>query len=393
MFSGKDVMARNRAGAGLMLAAMLLAALIPLALLRGGSSQEPFLFNGFWRLGAAAGVAAFLLAFLPRLCFSGLVWAAAARQLRRGLFFLSLLNSAEFALLSWAARVSDLSVALTVQQVYPIFVIMLLGWLFRAEGRYRRNLAGLLPWLLLSALGAGLAVAGYAGGFGGGAGVSGPGLALGVVFSLLSAGAAACGAGTVRWGRDLAAELAEAGSGPAPEPAAAAAGLAGGTEIKGGFSRLEMFGMALALGLVSLAGAGGSLALGFLLEGGVAALSRSGDAGGVAAVGPGRFLWTALLGGFLLHAGNGLLFRAGTGIAENLAVNGIVYAALPLSLALLVLLGWIAVAHWPLFCLGAGLILAGGLGANRELLAALGSVFKSRWARRRPGTGERRWRE
>ena len=360
------VRGRNGLAAALMAGATLFAALIPLALLLGGATAAPFLFNGFWRLGAAVGVAAFLLAVFPRLCFSGAVWAVAARHLRRGLFLLALLNAGEFALLSLAARASDLSVALTVQQVYPIFVIMLLGWLFRAEGRYRRNLRSLLPWLLVSALGAGLAVAGYAGGFRAGAGVSGVGLASGVLFALLSAGMAACGACTVRWGRDLVGDLEKAGAGPARRPGAFSRG-------RFGLGDLEMFGMALALGLVSLAGAGGSAALGLLLEGGLAAL-RAGEEG----IGLARFLLTALLGGFLLHAGNGLLFRAGTRIAENLAVNAIVYAALPLSLLLLAELSWTAVAYWPLFLAGAGLVVAGGMGANRELLTALVALVKGR---------------
>ena len=363
---------RNALAALLMAGATLFAVFIPIALLLGDAPAAPFLFNGIWRLGAAAAAFLFVLLAFPGLAGSGPVWRVILTALPSGLFLAGLLNTLEFALLTLAAWAGDISLALTLQQVYPLLVTLLLAALFRGEGRYRRNLRRLLPCFLVSAAGAGLALAGWSGGFGAFLSLSPAAWLGGAILALLSAAAAACGAFSLAWGLLVARRLAGR-----PETAAVLS-----SKKKGKF-RLgpEVFGMAVALALLSLAGAGGSLLFGLSFGPGWAAV-EAGSLDAAFGGGPAAFALTALLGGFVLHAGNGLCFRVANAVAENLAVNVLVYAALPLSLLLLALLGLTAVGHWPLFLLGAGLILAGGLGANGELLAVLGRGISGRLGRR-----------
>ena len=167
----------NRGGDGhltpvlLMLCAVAIWAIVPLAIDLSSGSLNPFLFGGGWRLGGAIGCGAFLLLRYPALLRE--VWSMIygsggaeqpeTRQMVRDHFSmrrlngLSLVYSAfgkfDYALFAIAAQSVAISVVAVIFEIWPIVMILLMGMLFRDDPQYRRTGLGLFSMLCLCFVG------------------------------------------------------------------------------------------------------------------------------------------------------------------------------------------------------------------------------------------------
>lgn len=155
----------------LMLCAVAIWAIVPLAIDLSSGSSNPFLFGGGWRLGGAIGCGAFLLFRYPGLLQE--VWSMVFRlegtgemathqavrdhfSMRR-LSRLSLVYSAfgkfDYALFAIAAQSVAISLVAVIFEIWPIVMIILMGVFFRDDPQYRRTGLGLFSMLCLCFVG------------------------------------------------------------------------------------------------------------------------------------------------------------------------------------------------------------------------------------------------
>ena len=338
---------QNRKAAAFMLVSVLVFSFIPLAIVRGGGIESPFLFNAGWRFGVAAGCLLFLLAFYRPLLLSKSFWAAAGVGAVSWPAFWSLFVNLDYALFSTSARFVDVSISAVLFELWPILMIVIIARLLPDEG-YRKNLRGILPFLTVAFIGLYFVVASQTGGLQFGAGTSSRLWAIGILLALLSAVAGSLGGITFRWGRDLAERLL--------------------AESTVGYDRtsLYLFGSIAGFAGVNLFGSGLSWGIGFAF----------GENIGAAA------LLSAVAWGLILHVAAVTSHRKSILSTDNLGINALAYLIPILSLAWLWLFGEIGVARLDYLAIGTSAIVVTNLLINfeAERLRGFKALVISLWA-------------
>ena len=144
---------RNGAAAGLMLAAVIGYSLIPLLVALSNGKDSPFLFNAGLTLGVGIGQAAFLWVFFRRVLFTPSVLQLVWRKIFSYSMFLIVVHRFEYGLFAWATGFIDVSVASAIFEIWPITSLLLMAYLFRNEGRYRKITFGKMLLLGLAFVG------------------------------------------------------------------------------------------------------------------------------------------------------------------------------------------------------------------------------------------------
>ena len=337
----------NLVASGYMLLSVLVYSFIPLVIARSSAVESPFLFNAGWRLGLGVGCLLTLLVFYRRILFHGETLSLVARSTFSWAIFLATLQSFENALFAWSIRFIDIAVANIIFETWPIVFILLIAWLLREGGGYRRNIRAILPLLALALVGLIFVVLSQAGGVNLDR-VSGVDLGRGVGLAALAAVAASFGAFHLEWGRDLAAKLRNS------------------TTPGVGTASLVLFSTILSYAISSLFGVVPNMMIGFSL--------------GETIVIP--VMATGIIGGLLLHAPGGMLFRLANLTTDNLGVNSLNYCIPVLSLIWLAIFSEINVFHADYLIIGTAAIITANLLINFEaevrwgfkaLLLALGT--------------------
>ena len=318
-----------------MSAAVVCYSLTPLAVALSEGGSAPFLFNGLWRLGAAAGFFLFLAAFLPSRFFSRSFWRVVRGRLRSRELAGVVLAYLDIALFALACGFVPVPVAVMMAETSPLFLMLVLRVSFRrgGEAQYERRDGGF--WALASLSFAGFCLTAFSGApegvfrgwfAGWGSLAAGIGLALG------SALLASLNGLSFRWGLSLSRSLERGGS--------------------AGCSRSLLF-------CVVLAGAVSNLVAGV------------GSLSGGAAMGESFSFWSGLglfLGGAAVYPVAGVCWRQANLVARNLGVNLLGYVRPALSLVWLLPFGYAAVARPELLAAGAVLVFLGnaGIGVRRR---------------------------
>lgn len=128
---------RNKTAAALMFVAVIGFSLIPLFVAWGGS-QSPFIFNAMWKVGLAIVCVLFVTIAYRPLIFDKYVWNAVAQSLINRSMLLWLVGYVDFALYAWSTQFIDVSISAILFETSPILLILLTGWLFSDDGRYRK---------------------------------------------------------------------------------------------------------------------------------------------------------------------------------------------------------------------------------------------------------------
>ena len=210
---------RDTAALGLILVCMLCASTVPVAAAFAGD-LAPFLFNGFYRVGIGLGCSGLLLAFYRRWVFTSSAWALIRARVfswpANRYLLLGLVNTWDYALLSWSTRYVDPTVSVLIFDSWAISGVALLAFAFRGEGRYRPMTWFVAGMALVTVLGFLLALGGQVVGwqllFADGAfrsALLGLGLALAAMFLT------GLVAFNLKWGADLGAALARQPGAPA----------------------------------------------------------------------------------------------------------------------------------------------------------------------------------
>ena len=337
---------RSRTASGLMLASVFLMSFIPLFVAFGGGGS-PLIFNAAWVVGGFVGCALTLLIVFPRMLFSGEVWKVIVSRALSLAMLWWVVGFLNLGLYAWSTQFIDVSVAVMLYEIWPIFLVMLTAWLFRKEARYRKITANTIFPFGFAFLGIVSVIASQAGGIDAFASVDtgGVNLAIGVALAFGSMGLAAVSAFGNRWAADLASELSE---------------LPGNRER--GKDRLELFGVVVGIAIRSLISLPFITSVGFMLN---------------EPISPDALIWGAT-GGLFVAAVGAILWRMANLISTDLGINVMAYLA-P-ALALFWLYAFSRVGDVDVWSLAVGAVLI--LGANllmrrlrREQTQALGAMI------------------
>ncbi len=322
----------NNLAAGYMLMAVFFYSLVPLLISQAGGFENPFLFNAAWRLGVAGGCALVLLALYRSLIMDPVVISLAARHTASWAIFWATIGNFDYALFAWATRFVDVSIAAILLETWPVFFILLTGWLLREERVYRRNFQSIFLFLVVALGGFVLVVGSQTEDFVSFDGVLFSDILFGVFLALLAAVAASLGAFPFVWGRELAGRLKEA------------------ARFHLGNDGTVFFGVILGFGISSFLVAVMNAGIGFA-SGGPVNLSM---------------LTVAALGGLLLHAPASILLRKANMVTTNLGINALGYAIPVASLAWLAVFGKVDVLRVDYLVIGAVAIISTNLLINFE---------------------------
>ena len=324
---------------------------VPL-LLAGVAVENPFLFNGGWRLGFGVGLLIFLV-FSYRSLFRNrgvwsLVWAGVWGP-RRWIIGLAIISQFEYPIFAWSSRFVDVSVTTVLFETYHVFVILFAAWLFREESRYQGVGPGLVLLLIIVFVGFAFVISGQVGHFVGTANdISYSSLVPGVLLAILAAVVAALSAFNFRWGSELGGEMSRM------------AGI--------GYDRdsLDLFCVLMA-SLVANA-----IALPFNLFAGVI----GGETISISNLGIG------LLGGLVFNAMANVLWRKANLATNNLGVNAVAYITPIISLVWLFLFSQSEVPRVDYLVIGASAIVTANLLINFEAEIRWGfkALIVSLWA-------------
>ena len=321
-----------------MLSFAVLGSFAPL-LFAFGVGDSPFIFTMWWRLSALAGCALFLLTIFRKTLFKKDVCGAVGRRLLSFALLCWLASFFDNTLYAWSTQYVDVSVTAALYETWPVFFVVLTGWLFKSDERYRKITARTIFPFLFALLGIAFVIASQAGGFSvflpandgdWGNLAKGAGLALGAV---VLATCASCG---FRWTADVASDLSRLPSCRSQSK-----------------DRLELF-SAVAGSTVCNAIHSSTVWL-------------SNFALNEPALPTNALLWSAA-GGVSVGAAGIILWRMANHITANLEVNALSYATPALALAWLFAFNQAGDVHVAYLLVGIGVIIAANAGISLETI-------------------------
>lgn len=328
---------RNRRAVALMLVSTAGYSVVPLVVALAGGGDAPFLLNAGLTLGLCLGYLPYLAVACRPLLRSRVVAAAVARRVFCWPILFMVVNNFEFAFFAWSTRFIDVAIAAILFETWPVLLIALTLWLYRAERRYRSFTVSL--WLLLAVAFAGFAfvVLSQSGtAFGVGTGRLAP-LAAGILLAVLASVVTSLSAFGFKWSTGLAAAL---GRGPDPVR----------------HPGLELFGTVVASLIANVVVVPVNFAAGLAVGESLA---------------PATFA-AVVLAGVVCHAGAPLCWRNATLLTDNVGVNAIAYATPALSLFWLFLFSQAAVARVDFLVIGVMGVVSANLLINFEAEMQMG---------------------
>lgn len=342
---------RNRAAVFFMLSAVVGFSLTPPLIAVFKASQAPFLFNAAIYFGQAAFLFAFLAKSNGRALAGAEAWKLIGRHAANPQFCLMAAAYANFGFFALSTRFIDVSVTTILFGTWPIFMVIFIGWLFRREKRYKKITPEMLALILVGLSGFAFVVLSqserqrdliFAGSF---AEFDWTRLALGVAFAMVAVALTAVSSYAFRWGVDLSEGLSKI--------------VRRSSENR---DSLELTGVLTGIAIASLAAVPLNVVIGLL---------NGESAGSIGFTG----LAFAFAFGMIADGGGTVGYRYANLLTNNLGVNAMTYATLPLSLAWLVALSQVAVARIDFLIIGAAGIIAANLLINFEAEIRFG--FKS----------------
>lgn len=342
---------RNLQSAGLMLLAVALYSLIPLAVEYTGGSGNPFLFNMGWRSGIAAGFAVFLAVRYRRLFFNWAAWKVIVQEAKSWKLLAVIAAYFDIALFAMSIRFVDVSISTMVAEVSPIFLIVIIWFSYRKvqsggnKATYRKITPALLQLMLLALLGFTFVVLSQTGSVTLFTDSTNWVVLLGIALALGSALIAALNGFSFRWGTDLGQRLND----ELPEEAI--------RNISD--QSISLFGVVVAGLIANLVVVPFNLAIGISTGESIS----------------GKVLMFSVIGGALTYPIAGIAWRKANLITHNLGINAIGYFRPVLSLIWLVPFSYIDVSNVSYLIIGAAAIVSANLLINFEAERLLG--FKS----------------
>ena len=126
----------NLPAVGLMLTSGVCYSVIPLLLVRLGGGDDPFLFNSVYRFRGVIGALSFLVLFYRDLLLDRRVMEVVLIAVLDWRVVWVIIPYFSFTAFAWSLRYVDVTLTTIVQEIWPVFFIILTDRLLRAEGRF-----------------------------------------------------------------------------------------------------------------------------------------------------------------------------------------------------------------------------------------------------------------
>ena len=339
-----ELQGRNRTAAGYMLAAVVSLSLIPLLIVWGKGTESPFLFNALWRLGLGFGYLLLLLVVYRSLLLNKQIITKIRHHIFRWSMLFLIINNFQLATFSLSARFVDISITAILFETWPVFLILLMGWLFVKEKRYWGNTFPMIPFLLLAFVGVVFVTLSQTRGFDGISKIVLSTAFIGIILALTAAVMSGFAAFGFKWGTDLAEGISAAS-----------------ITTKHDLDSLSLFSVVVA-----------NLVSNFVsipLNAAFSVMSAE------TVVIDWTMIASALVGGMLIHTLGDIGWRKSNLITSNLGVNALGYLIPIGSLTFLWIFSYIGVARVGFLIIGTAAIITANLLINFEAEVRLG--FKS----------------
>ena len=321
---------------------------VPLLVANGGGTESPFLFTAGLSLGTGLGSALFLAVFFRSVLRSRSVLSLISRRLLSWSLFLVIVNQFVYSLFAWSTRYLDVSVAATLFETWPIFLIVLTAILYRYQARYHKITFSTI-WLLVAGfIDFAFVTVSQTGGFGNSNDSEFIDTMIGLAIIVITALVASLPAFGFKWGTDLSESLPD--------------------EIVGerNPALMEVCCALVAFCIASFAGIGLNAGVGLSISETISVNSFA----------------IAVVSGALVMAPASIAWRAANMVTDNLGINALSYATPIFSLAWLFLFAQVDVARVDFLLIGAAVIITANLLINLEAEIEFGfkALILALWA-------------
>ena len=315
---------------GYMLIAVTCISLTPLWMALSQGGDTPFLFNAALRLDVAIVFAIYLWASYRHFLFDPEVMSLLKKQIFSWLLFFTILGSFDFALFAWASRFIDISIAAILFELWAIFIIFFMHWLYRRELIYQRIDKITVVLLLFGFIGVVFVISSQSGKLDYFPLGSFPAFMFGVVLAILGAVISAFAAFNFRWSTNVAIALTE-------------------SPKQRDIQSFSLFAALIGYALGSVVAAPTSFVIGTL----------SGEVTSLRSI-------VIVLGGAVAQSTGSILWRKSNLLSNRPSINAIAYGIPILSLGWLALFSFVGVPRPDYLIIGAAAIVTANLLINFE---------------------------
>ena len=141
-----------------MMIAVISFSAFPVFFKLGGADESPFLFTGIWNASVGIGVGAVILRMKREFLLNPAVIEDIKSHCKTWLMLVSVIGLCGFALFAWGLVYVDVSVASILYQTWPLFLIVLISFLFKDSQRYLAISASTVIFVILSLGGVALVI-------------------------------------------------------------------------------------------------------------------------------------------------------------------------------------------------------------------------------------------
>ena len=315
---------RSIVATGLIAVSVVAYSLVPLFVAWGGN-KSPFVFMTAWNFGMVIACTAFLMTSYRSLFFDADAWRLIWHHLASVSMIIWVIAQFGLVFYAWSTQFVDVSVSLVMFECWPIMLVILTGWLFRHERRYRKITPMTLFFLIVAFLGVICVVISQIGGVDNSKEINLVILTLGFTLAFSAAGLTSLGGFGFRWGADLAIKL---------------------SDLRGGAS--ELFCVVVGVVLSTLLTIPATAVIGFAKNEPVS-------------VGPIMF---GIAGGVIANALGTLAWRKANLITHHLSINIVAYFTPVLGLGWLLLFSLVGDVRIDYLIIGALIIVVANIGIH-----------------------------
>ena len=315
---------------GYMVTAAICISLTPLWIAWSNGADSPFFFNAVLRLDVAVVFGVYLWLAYRRFILDREVLSLLRQQIFSWLILFTIIGSFDFAVFAWASRFIDISIAAILFELWAIFIIFFMHWLFRAERIYKRIDAMTIALLIFGFIGVVFVISSQSGRLDYSVSGSSYAFVFGLVLAIIGAVISAFAAFNFRWSTNVSQKL----------------------SIKSGQYDIQSFNLFAALvgyALGSVVASPTSFVIGALSGETIKSSAIAVVAGGALAQGAGSILW-----------------RKSNLLSDSPSINAMAYGIPILSLGWLALFSFVGVMRPDYLIIGAAAIVTANLLINFE---------------------------
>ena len=320
----------HSAAVGYMLIATICISLTPLWIAWSDGRNNPFFFNAVLRLDVAIVFGVYLWTFYRHFLLDSEIRSHLKQRVFSWLILFTFIGSFDFAAFAWASQFIDISIAAILFELWAIFIIFFMHWLYRHDNIYKKINITTIVLLIFGFIGVAFVIASQSGELTYATAESLGTFIFGVFLALTGAVVSAFAAFNFRWSTNLSNEIVAQSDAH-------------------DFQSLNVFAALFAYALSSVIAAPASFAIGAI----------NGETFSFSSM-------IVVLGGAFAQGTGSILWRHSNLLSDSPSINAMAYGIPILSLLWLALFSFVGVARPDYLIIGAIAIVSANLLINFE---------------------------